>query len=390
MGANLNHDAGVVHHHQIEVHQRIHKLFLDVPLGEVVANLGQYHRLLRHRLHTAVVHDVLVHIVALGALRLLQAEVVDLGEVHLIYHLSFHLAGVELVVTFLVGIGLSLRTIGANNLHLGALDELHRLLVAHRTLDGVQQRGQLKLEEVQVGQRNLLALLVGVLVEGVFKRTVRGEISTLQHGVVVALGIVDNRHLVVRRVDRHTQVLRTRGNALANLGLKDIVAADAGQTVGREIKCRVATQDGERLTTGGVDYRTHIDGLAEVVCQRGTLNLPEVVVALATRHIGAEVERQSVAGDGGIEVVVHGVAQVDAHGVVPLAGSHILFRLLVLASFLAVLLRSLLGGFLLLVGGSLLHRSEDGATTCFTLNHFASGEIDGHTVGRETGLTFVA
>ena len=197
VGAYLHYDAGIVDHDEVQIHQRVHKLLLDVPFAEVVADFGQDDRLLGHRLHTEIVHDVFVNGIALGTLRAFEAEIVDFGEVHLIDYLAMHLAVVELVMTFLVSIGLSLGTVGADNLDLGTLNELHRLLIANSTLDSVEQRGKLEGEEVHRGQRNLLAFFVGTLIERVIKRTVGRKIATFHHGVVLIFGVVDDGHLVV-------------------------------------------------------------------------------------------------------------------------------------------------------------------------------------------------
>ena len=74
--------------------------------------------------------------------------------------------------------------------------------------------------------------------------------------------------------------------ALAEDGFEDVVAADAGQTVGGEVEGGVATKDGECLTAGGIDHGAHVDGFAKVVGQGGTGGFPKVVVAFATGHIG--------------------------------------------------------------------------------------------------------
>ena len=315
------------------------------------------------------------------------------------------LAVVELIMTLLVGVGLSLRAVGAHNLNLGTLDELHGLLVADGALDSIEQRRQLEREKVHGRQGNLLTFLVGILVERIVKGTVGREIATLHHGVVVVLGIVDDGHLIVRRVDWHTEVLRFGADAFANLGLEEVVTADAGETVGREVHRGVATEDRESLTARCVDRSSHIDGLAKIVGKGRTSGLPDIIVALSTGHVGTEIEGETIGRDSRIEVVVVGVAKVDFDRCCPFAGLQLfLFSFLILSVltffltlgvfiFVSVFLALLallgsglaglrfLGSLLFLVGSYSLGRSVDGTTMTLMLNNVASGEIDGIAIG---------
>ena len=63
-----------------------------------------------------------------------------------------------------------------------------------------EQRGELEFEEVESGEGYFLSLLVSILVEGVVERTVGRKIAALEHGVVLAAGIVDDGHLVVEEL----------------------------------------------------------------------------------------------------------------------------------------------------------------------------------------------
>ena len=264
MRANLYHQIGVVNHNKVEVHQRVLILLLEVPFGEVVAYLGQGYGLLGDGFHTEIVHYVLVGVVAVGAFGAFHAEIIDFGEVHLVYHVAFHLVGAETVGTVLVGDLLIFVAVGANETHLNAAHQLHRFLVAHIAFDAIQQRRQVEREDVVLQVVEAFAFEFGLFVVRVGKVTVRREIAVF---VVIYAGVgeINDTHFVERGVDRHSKVLGFRPRGTFFPYAEKVEAAEAGQTVGREVKHCVLIDGGEHLTTGGVHIGTKVLGGTEVV-----------------------------------------------------------------------------------------------------------------------------
>ena len=181
--AYLNHNVGVVLHDEIEIHEGVHEFALKLGLGQVEAYLGQYDGAHRHRLHAEVVHQRLVCGVALGALRALYAEVVFLGEIHLVDHIAAHKRAIELVVAFLIGAGLELAAVGAHSLDAHSLEELHGLLATYSALYGIVEAGQHKVEDIVVdGWRLLLGLVGELTVVRVGEWAVGREVAALHDG----------------------------------------------------------------------------------------------------------------------------------------------------------------------------------------------------------------